>query len=96
MHEGVAAGEAVASCSRRVPVPPDRPRRAATGERAAYHLEAGRFLPTAIYKGQSLAPGACLSGPAIVQYPGTTVVIPPGWTGEVDPYLNVWILQDPP
>ena len=69
---------------------------APTGERAAYHLEAGRFLPTAIYKGQSLAPGACLSGPAIVQYPGTTVVIPPGWTGEVDPYLNVWILQDPP
>jgi N-methylhydantoinase A len=64
-------------------------------ERQVYHLEAGRFLPTLIYAGQGLAPGARLPGPAIIQYAGTTVVIPPGWTGEVDPYLNVWILRDP-
>ncbi len=97
------AGVELVTCRVRGTVPRPRPApaplpragaAAAVGERAVYHLEAGRFLPTAIYEGQGLAPGARLPGPAIVQYAGTTLVIAPGWTGEVDAYLNVWILRE--
>ncbi len=61
------------------------------GARAIYHPDAGGFLPTPIYDGQALEPGARLPGPAVVQYPGTTALIAPGWVGGVDPYLNLWI-----
>ena len=33
-----------------------------------------------------------LKGPAVLEYAGTTILIEPGQTGCVDPYLNVRIL----
>jgi N-methylhydantoinase A len=46
----------------------------------------------AIYDGTRLEPGMIFSGPAIVEDPGTTVVIHPGNRVEIDGYGNIHIL----
>lgn len=45
----------------------------------------------AIYDGTKLEPGMTFSGPAIVEDPGTTVVVHPGNRVEIDGYGNVHI-----
>jgi len=42
--------------------------------------------PTGIYDGESLAPGATLAGPALVESSETTCAVPPGWSLRVDEY----------
>ena len=49
------------------------------GERRAYFKEMGGFGDTRFYDGGMLAPGNKIEGPAIVEEPGTTIVIPPKW-----------------
>lgn len=50
-----------------------------------------RFVDTAVYDYGKLGPGAEVTGPAIVEAPLTTIVIPPGYKGAVDAYHNVII-----
>jgi N-methylhydantoinase A len=45
----------------------------------------------AIYDGEKLEPGMTFAGPAIVEDPGTTVVIHPGNRVEIDGYGNIHI-----
>nr|WP_295467898.1 hydantoinase/oxoprolinase family protein [Mesorhizobium sp.] len=45
----------------------------------------------AIYDGTKLEPGMTFTGPAIVEDPGTTVVVHPGNTVEIDGYGNIHI-----
>lgn len=52
--------------------------------RKAWFADAGGFTPTAVHAGHLLRPGQALSGPAIIQRMGDTVVIPPGWHVVVD------------
>jgi N-methylhydantoinase A len=56
------------------------------GKRRAYFEVEGSLtdMETAIYAGESLAAGDCLTGPAIVERYGDAIVIPPGYRGEVD------------
>jgi N-methylhydantoinase A len=42
-----------------------------------------------VYEWERLEPGARLAGPAIVQGPDTTVVVPPGRTASVDAHRNL-------
>ena len=63
--------------------PPPPPSIAATAyapkpdaTRSCYFVETGR-TPTAIYRGQGLAPGAAITGPAIIEEPTTTIVVYP-------------------
>jgi N-methylhydantoinase A/oxoprolinase/acetone carboxylase beta subunit len=57
----------------------------ASGERAALaHATAGALEPVAVYAGGALAPGARLSGPALVDYDDTTILVPAGWSASVD------------
>ena len=49
----------------------------------------GRSLPTTAYDRQKLRTGNRFSGPAILVQLDSTIVVPPGWTGEVDPYGNL-------
>ena len=49
------------------------------------------WVETAIYDGESLAGGHVLAGPAIVEQPGTSVVIPPGADARVDGLRNLII-----
>ncbi len=68
--------------------PPD-PSAARTGRRQAYF--GGRFVGMEVYERDRLAPGTRIDGPAIVESPLTTVVIPPGHRAEVDGYRDLVI-----
>jgi N-methylhydantoinase A len=67
--------------------------RALKGRRAAYF--GGRFVETAIYDYERMAVGTPVSGPAIVEAPLTTIVVPPEYAASVDGYHNVIISSDP-
>lgn len=47
------------------------------------------FVNTPIYDYNRLAPGNTVPGPAIIEAPITTIVIPPGKEAKVDKYLNI-------
>ncbi|MBC8274660.1 MAG: hydantoinase/oxoprolinase family protein, partial [Chloroflexi bacterium] len=75
---------------REYPEGDSNPARALKGERQACfgggHTE---FINTAIYDYDRLAPGNIVQGPAIIESPITTVVIPAGKEAKVDKYLNI-------
>lgn len=58
---------------------------AASGSRDVYWEGTG-FQPTDVFHGEGLSPGATVAGPAIVEMAETTIVVPPGDSGTVDPY----------
>ncbi len=64
---------------------------ALNGQREVYFFQA--FVVTMVYDGLKTLAGNVIAGPAIIEYPGTTVVIWPGQKGMVDRYLNVEIKQ---
>jgi N-methylhydantoinase A len=59
------------------------------GQRPAWF--GGGFVPTPVYDEARLGAGARLAGPAIVESPFTTVVVPPGAELAVDPFGNLVI-----
>ena len=62
---------------------------ASRGSRDVFFSDAGESVATAIYDRDRLRAGAVMGGPAIVEQPDSTTVVPPGWTAEVDQYLNL-------
>lgn len=50
---------------------------------------------TARYDRAKLQPGNRFPGPAIVYQFDTTTVVPPGWSGEVDAWGNLWLRSQP-
>ena len=74
-------------------------KREATGAPAAAALKGHRDVDyalegvhkAAIYDGTKLEPGMIFTGPAIVEDPGTTVVVHPGNRVEIDGYGNIHI-----
>jgi N-methylhydantoinase A len=50
---------------------------------------AGRRLDTSIYAREKLLAGNRIPGPAIVMEYSATSLIPPGWSGRVDPHGNI-------
>ena len=64
---------------------------AQTGVRAVYFPEAKKFVRTKVYRGLNIRAGNRIDGPAILEYPGTTVVIGPGQKATVDSWLNIAI-----
>jgi N-methylhydantoinase A len=65
------------------------------GERDVYFGEVGKFVRTKVYRGVDIYAGSRIDGPAIFEYPGTTVVIGPGQRGSVDRWLNIVIETKP-
>ena len=59
--------------------------RSTKARRRILTAESGGFVEAEIYDRNSLAPGARLVGPAIVEQGDTTTVIEPGWRAEVAP-----------
>lgn len=49
----------------------------------------GGFETTPVLDGAKLAPGAAFVAPALILLDGTTVVVKPGWVGEIDKERNV-------
>ena len=72
--------------------PPDRARGTAAAarvaERPVYFAPAG-FVRTPIYARPRLPLGAEFSGPAIIEQPDTTTVVPPGWAVRVEESGNL-------
>lgn len=71
---------------------PENPQQ--TGVRTVYWPETSGWLETAIYDGEALLDGHSLAGPAIIEQPGTSVVIPPGAEAKVDALRNLIITLD--
>lgn len=67
---------------------------ARTGDREVFWPETQKWSVTAIYDGEFLSPGHRLSGPAIIEQPGTTIVVPKGAWAHVDEYGNNVITLD--
>jgi N-methylhydantoinase A len=55
-----------------------------TGHRKIFWRASGEVLDTPIYDGPQLGAGSMVPGPAVVEYPETTVVVHPLATGLVD------------
>lgn len=53
------------------------------------HFGRKGWVDTSTYYGDKLAAGNSLGGPAIIEYPTTTVVVTPEWKASIDEYLNV-------
>jgi N-methylhydantoinase A/oxoprolinase/acetone carboxylase beta subunit len=63
------------------------------GSRQAYFTMPERgFKETAIYDYMLLQPGNRLAGPAIIETPFTTVVVPDHVNAEIDEYRNIILL----
>jgi N-methylhydantoinase A/oxoprolinase/acetone carboxylase beta subunit len=54
-----------------------------------YDPDADDFAETAIYDGPGLLPGNMLAGPAVIEYPTTTVAIGSRKVARVDELLGV-------
>lgn len=61
---------------------------AESGTRAVFWPEAMEWTPTRIYDGTLLRAGNRVDGPAIIEQPGTTIVVPPRAEAVVDAYGN--------
>jgi N-methylhydantoinase A len=77
----------------RTPVPPpiERTEMSPAGRRDVYWRDYGAFAPTDIYDGASLAPQVTVDGPAILEFPDTTVVVPPGASARLDDLGSVLV-----
>jgi len=62
------------------------PKKAQKGARNVYWGKG--FVSTKIYERNLLRCSNCIKGPAIIESPNTTYVIPPNWSYTVDKYLN--------
>ncbi|PHP28152.1 hydantoinase/oxoprolinase family protein [Limimaricola cinnabarinus] len=60
------------------------------GEREVDYATEGTHVAT-IYNGEKLEPGMTFAGPAIIEDPGTTVVVHPGNTVSIDDFGNIHI-----
>jgi N-methylhydantoinase A len=72
-------------------VPPPMP---APIKTAQIRLVDSSPLAVPVHDRAGLRPGHVISGPAIVRQLDATTLLPPGWTGRVDGYLNL-ILEGP-
>jgi acetone carboxylase beta subunit len=52
--------------------------------------------PTPRYDWMSLRPGNIVSGPAVIEHPTTTLVVPPAKSARVDEYRTVWLEEPAP
>jgi N-methylhydantoinase A len=79
------------------PSPPLRPRAGRRATAATEELRGvvfdGAPLQTAIVRGE-LAPEVVVSGPALCALPEATLLVPPGWSGEVDAYGTVHLRRE--
>ncbi|MDY6861940.1 MAG: hypothetical protein SV062_03020, partial [Thermodesulfobacteriota bacterium] len=67
------------------------PKRSLKGYRDVYFTNEKRLLKTKIYESNALEPGNVIEGPAIIEAPITTIVLPTYTSAKVDRYFNVEI-----
>jgi N-methylhydantoinase A len=60
-------------------------------DRPAYFAETGGYVQCPVYDRARLPVGATIAGPAIVEEPESTTVLPPGTTAEIDAWGNLLV-----
>jgi N-methylhydantoinase A len=60
-------------------------------DRPAYFAETRGYVPCPVYDRARLPVGATIAGPAIVEEPESTTVLPPGTTAEIDAWANLLV-----
>jgi N-methylhydantoinase A len=74
----------------RLPVPAAAdPSAGFKGSRRAYFPERGGFINVAVFEREGCAVDDVFEGPAIVEEPEATLVVPPGWSGRIDGFGNI-------
>jgi N-methylhydantoinase A len=61
------------------------------GRRPVYWPQIDRFTDTAIYRGELLGSGQDVKGPAVIEFPTATIVVPPQWTCRSDDLGNLML-----
>ena len=92
--ELVTVGVTVSGAGPEVRLPEQRPGTRDAGQarkrdRPAYFTEAGGYVQCPVYDRARLPVGATITGPAIVEEPESTTVLPPGTTAEIDAWGNL-------
>ena len=64
---------------------------AARIRRKAFCPIAGEMIDTPIYEGAALRAGTSVSGPAVIEHPGTTIVLHTGHKARIDEFGNTRI-----
>jgi N-methylhydantoinase A len=60
----------------------------AQSERKIWHRVMNGAAPWPVYRFETVSAGVRINGPAIVEYPGSTLVVPPNWSATYDRWLN--------
>jgi N-methylhydantoinase A len=68
------------------PLGPEDASHASKGKRDVYWKEKGGYVPTSIFDGEKMQPGNLISGPAIVELPTTTILVPLDAELRIDEY----------
>jgi N-methylhydantoinase A len=68
---------------------------APAGVRRIHLTEAGGFVEVPLHRREELLPGHVVTGPAVVAAAETTAIVPPGWTGTVDPRHHLVLERTP-
>jgi len=63
--------------------------------RSTYCPRHGRMVPTPVFDGAQLPPGTQLVGPAIIEHPGTTIVVLSGHAARIDEFRHTHIVKQP-
>jgi len=61
------------------------------GSRPVHFRERGGFVETNVYDRLLLNVGDVLAGPAVIEEPDSTTIIPPQYTATIDPFLSIII-----
>jgi acetone carboxylase beta subunit len=87
----VASAQKIKPSPARSPLEGEDPAAAFSETRDAYW--SGEWAPTPRYRWDELRPGNVVNGPAIVEAPTTTLVLPANRRARVDEYRSVWVEQ---
>jgi len=68
---------------------PEAPETGSITKRKVYFADLGGFVDTPVHQWLDLRPGNHVAGPAIVEGPDTTVVVPPAFEATVDQWRSV-------
>jgi N-methylhydantoinase A len=71
------------------PVLKDHGETAPSDKRQVYFTTSRARVEANIWSRAKLPPGSEISGPAVIEDQGSSILIPDGWTGSVDPWLNI-------
>jgi N-methylhydantoinase A len=72
---------------------PEAPETGEITERSVYFADLGGFVDTPVHHWLDLRPGNHVQGPAIVEGPDTTVVVPPAFEATVDQWRSVLLTK---